>query len=98
MAAVFLMREDDISFRWNFTKFEEMFGCSIDVIFTDQDVAMGIAFSVVWSHVTLLLCIFHIWKYFWKHMKPLFSESNKEHWKEVSNMLRKLFKNTDSCG
>ena len=31
-------------------------------------------------------------------MKPLFNGSNKEHWKEVSNMWWKLCKNTDSCG
>jgi hypothetical protein len=38
---------------------------------TDEDTAMGLAIRAALPTTELLSCIFHIWKNFWKHIRPL---------------------------
>ena len=96
IAAVFLLFEDENSFNWTFKAFEDAFGGAPKILFTDQDVAMGLAIAAIWSITIHLLCTFHIWKNFWKHIKPLFGEKKTAEWREVAKHWWKLCKNSDT--
>ena len=72
LAATFLQNENKESFAWAFSKF----ACSFmkrATIFTDQDLAMGQALTMEWPNTVHVLCLFHIWKNFYKHIKWLFA-------------------------
>jgi MULE transposase domain len=96
IAAVFLLFEDEDSFMWAFKAFQEAFSVAPKNLFTDQDIAMGRAIATVWSITIHLLCTFHIWKNFWKHIKPLFGENRTVEWREVAKHWWKLCKNSDT--
>jgi hypothetical protein len=42
-----------------------------------------------------LLCTFHIWKNFWKHIKPLFGDKKTAEWNEAAKRYWKICKNSD---
>jgi hypothetical protein len=61
-----------VSFAWVFRAFQRAFGSSPTVIYTDSDAAMAGAIFLVWpTSTTHLLCVYHIWKNFYTHIKPL---------------------------
>ena len=72
LAATFLLNENEESFAWAFSKFASVFSKPA-TIFTDQDLAMDQALKVEWPNTVHVLCSFHIWKNFYKHIKPLFA-------------------------
>jgi MULE transposase domain len=96
IAAVFLLFEDEYSFKWTFKAFEDAFGGAPKILFMDQDMAMGLAIAAVWSITIHLLCTFHIWKNIWKHIKPLFGEKKAAEGCKVAKRWWKLCKNSDT--
>jgi MULE transposase domain/SWIM zinc finger len=89
------LTEDEEGFTWAFKAFEDDFGIAPKVIFTDQDQAMDCAITALWPNTVHLLCTFHIWKNFWKHIKPLFGDKKTAEWNEVAKQWWKLCKNSD---
>ena len=51
--------------------------------------------ATTWSKTLHLLCIFHLWKNFYKHIKPLFV-SEQEKWREAAYMWWLIAKENDS--
>jgi hypothetical protein len=97
LATSLLLHEDEDSFTWVFELFVRLFGNAPSVLFTDEDRAMGLAIRAALPTTEHLLCIFHIWKNFWKHIRPLLLGRTLE-WKEASKIFWKLGKNSDSSG
>jgi hypothetical protein len=55
-----------------FRAFQHALGTAPAVIYTDSDAAMAAAIFLVWpTRTTHLLCVYHIWKNFYTHIKPL---------------------------
>ena len=73
LAGSFLLSEDEDSFKWAYESFENSFDSAPIVFFTDSDIAMAIAVRSTWPDTIHLLCTFHIWKNFYKHIHPLFN-------------------------
>jgi len=95
LAASFVQEEDHESFSWVFQQFEHAIGRP-HIIFTDEDKQMNSALKQEWPDTIHLLCIWHIWKNFYKHIHPLFTGGDgAEHWKTVACMWWDLTKNSD---
>ena len=74
LACALLLDESTESFQWAFENFQLVFG-GTDVVFTDEDPAMAAAIDALVGsdgQCLHLLCIYHISKNFWKHMRSFF--------------------------
>ena len=91
LAGLFLLSEDEDSFKWAYEEFEKSLGSAPIVFFTDSDLAMAAAVKSTWPDTIHLFCTFHIWKNFYKHIHPLFN-NNAEAWRNVAKMFWRLSK------
>ena len=99
LACCLVRSENDVSFEWAFRCFADSFRVKPAVLFTDQDKAIANAVETLcgegqpWEGMIHLLCVFHISKNFYKHIKPLFSTS--EVWHRVNSMFWRIAKDSD---
>jgi hypothetical protein len=95
LAVSFLESEDTVSFQWVFRNFKESFGDAPNVAFTDGDTKMAAAIEKEWLGTVHLLCSWHLWKNFWKHIRNLFSKGKEKEWSKVAKMWWRLCKTSD---
>jgi hypothetical protein len=93
LAASFVESEDAESFSWVFAQFEAAFGSSPKVVFTDSDKSMEAALATTWKQSTHLLCTYHLWKNFHKHIRNVIQDEG--HWRTISNRWWRLCKESD---
>lgn len=94
LAGSFVRSEDEASFTWAYKRFEESFQSPPVVLFTDSDAAMAAATKAVWPNTSHLLCTFHLWKNFWRHIRHFFV-GKEDAWRTVADMWWRLCKNSD---
>jgi len=94
LALSVLKSEDKPSFIWIFTMFALCFGSLPQVIFTDSDSAMFWALLECWPTVLHFMCIFHLWKNFFEHLRPLFIHHPTE-WQVLARKFWKIAKDSD---
>ena len=88
-------------FEWAFRCFAEVFRTPPRTLFTDGDYCIATAFASVseddgpWAGARHLLCVFHISKNFYEHIKRLFG-SNKDAWEDAHNMFWSIAKESDA--
>ena len=95
LALSVLKSEDKPSFIWVFMMFAMCFGSLPRIIFTDSDPAMFWALLECWPTVYHFICIFHLWKNFFKHLRPLFVHHPTE-WLVLARKFWKIAKDSDS--
>lgn len=84
-------------FEFIFRSFESVFGSRPAVLFTDGDPAMALAMNNAWQDVVHLLCVYHLWKNFHKHIKPLFiGTGGNEFWRKTAKLWWCLCKDSDT--
>ena len=96
IAASLLLNETEESFCYVFEWFSTVFG-EPKIIFTDSDKQMARAIQNSFPSSTHLLCTFHLYKNFFKKVRPVFL-GKKNDWNEFSNMWWKLCKLSDLEG
>ena len=89
---------DDIE--WAFRQFQTIFKKEPAEVFTDGAVAIASAFtnmqrSGIWKETKHMLCVFHISKNFYQHLRPLFI-SDVTRWKELHGKFWYFAKRSDS--
>ena len=95
--------EEAADILWGLRCFQATFHTPPSVLFSDSLAANLSAFRMFsvaeepWESVVHLLCIFHIDKNFYQHVRPLFA-SNKTNWGVVHNMFWRLAKDGDARG
>jgi hypothetical protein len=94
IAASFQLNEDDESFSWIYEQFIKCFGSAPNVLWTDEDAAMASAAKRIFPDCHHHLCIWHLYKNFYKNLHPLFI-GKKDEWSEAQNLFWKMAKNTD---
>lgn len=92
LAGGLIENQDEVSFTWLANEFSKGFCSPPNVIFTDGDEAMANAIRNHWTTTIHLLCTFHLYKNFYKHIKPLLSHEN---FKKAAQMWWRLCKHTD---
>ena len=101
LAFCLLMEETHIMFEWAFRCFAEVFRTPPRTLFTDGDYCIATAFASVseddgpWAGARHLLCVFHISKNFYEHIKRLFG-SNKDAWEDAHDMFWSIAKESDA--
>ena len=99
-ACVIIRNENAATFEWCFRCFSEVFVTAPNVVFTDHDSAIEIAFETLsafecdpWHGTTHCLCVFHISKNFSRHLKPLFA--NNAEWHRANGLFWRIAKESD---
>ena len=101
MACALIKYEDKEDIAWAFRCFAAIYKSKPVAVFTDSAAAIEAAIlditaeGNVWAGVIHLLCVFHLSKNFWSHMRPLFA-TKPEIWRELNNMFWRLAKNSDA--
>ena len=100
LACCLVRSENEASFEWAFRCFSDTFRVKPAIIFTDSDKAIANAVEKLcdpeqpWEGLEHLLCVFHISKNFYSHLKPLFPTS--EAWHRVNSMFWRIAKDSDA--
>jgi hypothetical protein len=101
LAFALLLEETHMMFSWAFQCFAEVFRTPPRTFFTDGDYCIASAFAAVseaggpWSGAKHLLCVFHISKNFYQHIKCLFGV-NLDAWKKAHDMFWSIAKESDA--
>ena len=91
--------EDEDTFYWAFKCFATVFRTAPSAFFTDSDAAIAAAFVkavvVFWQGCVHCLCIFHLSKNFYKHIRPCYV-GNDEGWKQIHSKFWRIAKDSNS--
>ena len=93
--------ESALSFEWGFRCVHECFREPPSVVFSDHDMQIERALQTlrddgVWPETRHFLCIFHLSKNLYTHLRPKFlGEGGSERWKAVHDLFWRIVKNTD---
>ena len=97
LAICLFVHEDEDTFEWCFRSFARVFRVAPACFFTDGDVAMDKAYRNVerdvWAGCHHFLCVFHISKNVYKHLRPLFTEAKE--WHTLFSLFWSIAKNSD---
>ena len=94
VAISFQMNEDEDSFKWIFSKFKECFNVIPNIFWSDEDAAIGSAVRIEFPETKHNLCVWHIYKKFYKNLSPIFME-NSEIWNQVQSLFWVCAKTSD---
>jgi hypothetical protein len=107
LAVCVFAHEDEETFEWCFRCAACTFRRPPAVLFTDSAPALESALNnmrspspsnafqhVLWPNTVHLLCVFHLWQNFYKHIKPMFGSKTSE-WHTLSNMFWRVAKDSD---
>lgn len=109
LAAAILKSETADQFEWAFLCFAKLFKKAPKNFFTDGDGEIAKAFAMVsatsvagidgldsapWAECEHRLCVFHLSKNFFQHIRPLFGD-NSDGWHKAINMFWTIAKDTD---
>jgi hypothetical protein len=100
LAVAIIKYEDTADIEWAFRCFASVFKTAPVAIYTDSGASILAAFENVsdvgdvWEGVQHALCVFHLSKNCYSHLRPLFV-SHPEIWQQVHSMFWNLAKNSD---
>ena len=98
LAVCLIKHEDEQSFEWCFRSFARVFRLAPRCFFTDGDLALAQATEAVakdvWTGVIHLLCVFHIFKNFYQHLRNSFVD-NTSGWRKLVDIFWSIAKSSD---
>ena len=91
--------EDEDTFYWAFKCFASVFRSAPSSFWTDSDLAIAGACAkavlVFWQGCVHCLCIFHLSKNFYKHIRPCYVGKDEE-WKQIHSKFWRIAKDSNS--
>ena len=100
LAIAIIKYEDKAQIEWSFRCFADVFKNKPVSIYTDGGGSIAEAIKAVskagdvWQGVNHILCVFHLSKNFWQHLRPLFV-TKPEIWHRVFSLFWRIAKNSD---